>query len=44
MNSVRNEVDELLDKINRVGYDGLTPAEQKKLKHASDILRKKDAH
>ena len=44
MNDIRNEVDELLDKINRVGYDGLTPAEQKKLKRASEILRKKNGH
>ena len=42
LNSVRQEVDELLDKINRVGYDNLTRAEQQKLKHASAILRKKN--
>ena len=41
IDNVRREVDELLDKINRVGYDGLTPAEQKRLKRASEILREK---
>jgi membrane associated rhomboid family serine protease len=41
LSSVRQEVDELLDKINRVGYDGLTRTEQRKLKRASAILRKK---
>ena len=41
LSGVRQEVDELLDKINRVGYDGLTSTEQRKLKRASAILRKK---
>lgn len=35
----RREVDQLLDKINRVGLDGLTPREQKRLQEASQILR-----
>ena len=41
LDGVRREVDEILDRINRVGYDGLSPAEQKKLKRASEILREK---
>jgi membrane associated rhomboid family serine protease len=41
LDSVRREVDEILDKINRVGYDGLSPSEQKRLKRASEILREK---
>jgi membrane associated rhomboid family serine protease len=39
---IRREVDELLDKINRVGMDGLTPAERKRLQKASKILRDKE--
>lgn len=38
---VRREVDELLDKINRVGMDGLTKEEQKRLEKASKFLRDK---
>jgi membrane associated rhomboid family serine protease len=38
---VRREVDELLDKINRVGYDGLTKDEQKRLEKASEFLRER---
>jgi membrane associated rhomboid family serine protease len=38
---VRREVDELLDKINKVGFDGLTKEEQKRLQKASEILREK---
>jgi membrane associated rhomboid family serine protease len=44
LNGIRREVDEILDKINRVGYDGLTKKEQKKLKRASEILREKTDH
>jgi membrane associated rhomboid family serine protease len=44
LNGVRQEVDEILDKINRVGYDGLSRAEQKRLKRASEILREKSGH
>ncbi|MBK6765503.1 MAG: rhomboid family intramembrane serine protease [bacterium] len=39
--NVRREVDELLDKINRVGMDGLTKEEQKRLEKASKFLRDK---
>jgi membrane associated rhomboid family serine protease len=42
LDKVRREVDELLDKINRVGMDGLTPAERKRLQKASKILRDKE--
>jgi len=42
LDRVRREVDELLDKINRVGMDGLTPAERKRLQKASKILRDKE--
>lgn len=38
---VRKEVDELLDKINRVGYDGLSKDEQNRLEKASKFLRDK---
>jgi membrane associated rhomboid family serine protease len=40
---VRREVDELLDKINRVGMDGLTKREQERLEEASRILRDHDS-
>ena len=36
---VRQEVDELLDKINKVGFDGLTKKEQERLEEASKFLR-----
>jgi membrane associated rhomboid family serine protease len=42
LDKVRREVDELLDKINRVGMDGLTPAERRRLQKASKILRDKE--
>lgn len=42
LDKVRREVDDLLDKINRVGMDGLTPAERKLLQKASKILRDKE--
>lgn len=38
---IRQEVDELLDKINRVGFDGLTKREQERLEEASKFLREK---
>jgi membrane associated rhomboid family serine protease len=38
---VRREVDELLDKINKVGFDGLTKKEQVRLEEASKFLREK---
>ena len=38
---IRQEVDELLDKINRVGFDGLTKKEQQRLEEASKFLREK---
>jgi len=41
LDSIRREVDELLDKINRVGLNGLTRTEQRRLKQASAILRRK---
>lgn len=41
LNGVRQEVDEILDKINRVGFDGLSRAERKKLQRASEILRER---
>jgi membrane associated rhomboid family serine protease len=42
LDDVRREVDELLDKINRVGMSGLTRAEQKRLEKASRILRERE--
>jgi len=36
---VRREVDDLLDKINKVGMDGLTKQEQQRLEKASKFLR-----
>jgi membrane associated rhomboid family serine protease len=36
---IRREVDELLDKINRVGFDGLSKNEQQRLEEASKFLR-----
>jgi membrane associated rhomboid family serine protease len=39
LDDIRREVDELLDKINRVGMGGLTKAEQKRLEKASRMLR-----
>jgi membrane associated rhomboid family serine protease len=39
LDEIRREVDMLLDKINRVGMNGLTKAEQKRLEKASRILR-----
>jgi len=39
---LRREVDELLEKVSRVGFDGLTRAEQKKLQRASQILRERE--
>ncbi|MCB9357612.1 MAG: rhomboid family intramembrane serine protease [Calditrichaeota bacterium] len=38
---VRREVDELLDKINNVGMDGLSKDEQQRLEKASKFLREK---
>lgn len=42
LNRIRREVDELLDKINRVGMDGLTKDEQRRLEKASKILRERE--
>jgi membrane associated rhomboid family serine protease len=42
LDMIRREVDSLLDKINRVGMDGLTRAEQKRLEKASRLLRDKE--
>jgi hypothetical protein len=36
---VRREVDDLLDKINKVGMDGLSRKEQERLEKASKFLR-----
>ena len=35
---LRDEVDSLLDKINEVGYENLSPKEKKLLKDASRFL------
>ncbi|MFN3822109.1 MAG: DUF6576 domain-containing protein [bacterium] len=35
-------MDMLLDKISRLGYEKLTPAEKKRLKDASEQLRLKE--
>lgn len=37
--SIRSEVDYLLDRINRVGYDNLTDEERERLEEASRLLR-----
>jgi membrane associated rhomboid family serine protease len=42
LDEIRREVDELLEKVSRVGFDGLTRAEQKRLQRASQILREKE--
>ena len=42
LDDIRREVDELLDKINRVGMNGLTRAEQKRLEKYSRILRERE--
>jgi hypothetical protein len=39
---LRREVDELLEKVSRVGFDGLSRGEQKKLQRASQILRERE--
>lgn len=36
------KMDELLDKINKYGYENLTRKEKKLLKKASEFLEKKD--
>lgn len=43
LNEIRREVDDLLEKINRVGLSGLTKAEQKRLERLSKILRDRGA-
>jgi hypothetical protein len=38
----QSEIDSILDKINRVGFDGLTPKEQSYLRHYSETGEFKD--
>ena len=40
---LQRRVDEILDKINRVGYENLTRAEKNLLKKASDYLSKRNS-
>ncbi|MBI5058675.1 rhomboid family intramembrane serine protease [candidate division KSB1 bacterium] len=42
LDEIRREVDDLLEKVSRVGFDGLTRSEQKRLERASAILREKE--
>jgi membrane associated rhomboid family serine protease len=42
LEKIRREVDDLLDKINRVGMDGLSRTEQKRLQKASKLLRDRE--
>ncbi|GBD93876.1 rhomboid protease AarA [bacterium BMS3Abin05] len=42
MRTIEQRVDEILDKINEVGYDALTKEEKKILKRASDFFSKGD--
>lgn len=42
MESVRHEIDQILDKINRVGYDNLTKRERRTLDQGSAYLREKE--
>ncbi|MBU0520003.1 rhomboid family intramembrane serine protease [bacterium] len=39
LEAIRNEVDYLLDRISRVGYDNLTEEERERLEEASRLLR-----
>ncbi len=39
---MRDEVDRILDRINQVGYDGITEQEKHNLKKASEFLSKED--
>ena len=36
---LRGEVDDLLDKINQVGIENLTPWERRRLREASELLK-----
>ncbi len=43
MKSLEQQVDEILDKMNEVGYEGLSKEEKRILKKASDLFsRDKD--
>ncbi len=42
MEALRREVDELLEKVSQVGFDGLTRDEKKRLERASKILRERE--
>lgn len=42
LDQLRREVDELLEKVSRVGFDGLSRSEQKRLQRASQILRERE--
>jgi membrane associated rhomboid family serine protease len=42
LDDIRREVDELLDKINHVGMNGLSKSEQKRLEKYSRILRERE--
>ncbi len=42
LDELRREVDELLEKVSRVGFDGLSGSEKKRLERASKILREKE--
>ncbi len=44
MKSLEQQVDEILDKMNEVGYKGLTKEEKKILKKASDLFSKGKDH
>jgi membrane associated rhomboid family serine protease len=41
-NNLRQEVDDLLDKINEVGLENLTSWERRRLREASDLLKRMD--
>lgn len=42
INRKRKEIDEILDRINEVGYDNISPEEREFLKKASEYLSKED--
>lgn len=42
LDQLRRDVDDLLEKVSRVGFEGLSRAEQKKLEKASQTLRERE--
>jgi membrane associated rhomboid family serine protease len=42
LSRVRRQIDEVLDRINKVGYENISPAEKEFLKKAGELLAKED--